>query len=143
MHKGVNMLDSVDVKTDRALPLTEFLEGQDFAVEHLENNVYQVTRDGELPVFLNQEGQSLYFEVDLGNVSEWSSEALYKSLLDLNTEILPVSIGIDTTNDEDPRLVLVESRETSNLDDNELLSVFNALELATDKVEKLLGEHIS
>jgi len=136
------MLESVNVKTDRALPLNEFLDKQDFVVEHLEKNVYQVTREGELPVFLNQESGNLYFEVDLGNVTEWASQDLFQSLLDLNTEILPVSIGIDSTNDQDPRLVLVESRETSNLDENELLSVFNALELATDKVEALLSKHM-
>ncbi len=141
--KGVHMLDSIDVKTDRAIKLSEFLGSMDFTVEELENGVSQVTREGELPVFLKVEGPTLYFEVDLGNISEWGSEELYFQLLDLNTEILPVSIGVDRTNPEDPRLVLVESRESRNLDDNELLSVFNAMELATDKVESLLSKHIS
>jgi hypothetical protein len=60
----------------------------------------------------------------------------------LNTEILPVSIGINSTNASDPRLVLVESRETENLDDNEMLNVFTALEIAVDKVEGVLKEYL-
>jgi len=60
----------------------------------------------------------------------------------LNTEILPVSIGIDTTDESDPRLVLVESRECVNMDRSELLSVFDALEIAVDKIEGLLSEFV-
>ena len=71
-----------------------------------------------------------------------ASELLYFKLLDLNTEILPVSVGIDLTKEDDPRLVLVESREVSNLDENELLSVFNAFELACDRVETVLADFV-
>ena len=67
---------------------------------------------------------------------------LYFKLLDVNTEILPVSVGINTTNG-DNRLVLVESREYEHLDDNEILSVFDAFELAVDKIEALLTEFVN
>ena len=136
------MLNSVNIKTGYSMPLTEFLESNDFLVEQITEKVCKVTRPQELPVFMHLESDGLYFEVDLGNVSGFSSEELYYKFLDLNTEILPVSIGIDSTNADDPRVVLVESRETRNLDDNELLSVFNALELATDKVEALLSQYV-
>ena len=83
------------------------------------------------------------FEIYLifGNRSQ--SKDFYFKLLDLNTEILPVSLGINSANPDDPRLVLVESREISNLDENEVLSVFDSLELATDKVEELLQKELS
>ena len=48
-----------------------------------------------------------------------------------------MSFGINNTNPEDPHLVLVESRETEDLDAHELLSVFDALELAVDRAEAI------
>ena len=136
------MLEAINIKNNQSMPLDVFLAANDFEVSKLSESVYQVKRFEELPVFLQIDGVSIYFEVDLGNISAYASQDLYFKCLDLNTEILPVSIGINATNADDPRLVLVESRETKNLDENELLSVFNALELATDKVENLLADHI-
>ena len=136
------MLETINITTDRSLPLSQFLQDQDYTVEQIDENVCQVTRDDDLPVFVQTNGKSLFFEVDLGNVSEYASQDMYFQLLNLNTEILPVSIGVDSTNPQDPRLVLVESREANNLDDNELLSVFNALEIATDKVAGVLSGFI-
>ena len=111
-------------------------------VEELTAKVLKVKRTGEIPVYMNVEESVIFFQVDLGNVSKIAGDDLYFRLLDLNTEILPVSIGISTTNTSDPRLVLIESREISNLDDNEILSVFAALELAVDKVEEMLSEYL-
>lgn len=137
------MLDSINITTDRSLPITQFLQDQEYVVEQIDENVCQVSRDQDLPVFIQTDGKSLYFEVDLGNASEFATQDLYFQLLNLNTEILPVSIGIDSTNSDDPRLVLVESREAHNLDDNELLSVFNALEIATEKVAGVLSGFVN
>ena len=89
-----------------------------------------------LGLFIN--GSNLYFEVDLGNVSSFADAEFYFKILDLNTEIQPVSFGINNTNTNDPRLVLVESRDGGDLNDDELLSVFDALELAVDRAEELL-----
>ncbi len=136
------MMDRVKVKSNQTKPLDEFLEAHDYLVERMTDQVYKVSRLQELPVFVQVDEDSVYFEADLGNVSEYATEALYFKMLDLNTEILPVSLGVDTTNPNDPRLVLVESREHKNLDENELLSVFNAIEIATDKVEALLAEYV-
>ena len=123
-------------KTEYAL--SEFLMMQGFEVKILEDTIYRIEREGELPVFLNVTDERVYFEVDLGNVSEIASEDLYFQLLDMNTEVLPVSFAINNANPEDPRLVLMESRETASLEDNELLSVLDALELAAEKAEVLL-----
>ncbi len=137
------MLEEIKITTQTSASLVEFLEERGFVVEKLTKTVHKVQRDDELPVFIQSNDGSLYFEVDLGNVSGFASQDLYFKFLDLNTEILPVSVGIDCSNPDDPRLVLVESREAVNLDDNELMSVFNAFEIATDKVETILAQYVN
>ena len=66
--------------------------------------MFRVSREDELPVFVKVDDKNIYFEVDLGNISEIASKELYFKLLDLNTEILPVSFGINNSHSEDPRL---------------------------------------
>ena len=136
------MFTQVTIRNRLTTPLLDFLQVHNFFLEEVTDKVLKVNRTGEIPVFLNVDEKTIYFEVDLGNISKMANEELYFKLLDLNTEILPVSIGINSTNKSDPRLVLVESRETENLDDTEMLSVFAALELAVDRVEGLLSEYL-
>ena len=132
-------MKNILIKLQRGEELARFLDSNGFAVEELENNVLRVQRDDELPVFLNVDDKQIYFEVDLGNIDSILTQDLLLSLLALNTEILPVSAGLDTSNPEDRRLVLVESRETGDLSDQELLAVFDALELAVDRVTEILS----
>jgi len=136
-------MNKVLIKLQREEELARFLEAHGFAVEELSNDVFRAQREEELPVFLKVDNQQIYFEVDLGNINELLSQELLLSMLALNTEILPVSIGLDTSNPEDHRLVLVESRETCDLNDEELLAVFDALELAVDRVTELLSPAIN
>tara|TARA_B110000037_G_scaffold214391_1_gene270214 strand:+ start:784 stop:1200 length:417 start_codon:yes stop_codon:yes gene_type:complete len=132
-------MNEVIVKIETQEEFSRFLMLNGFDVEDLGNSVYKVTREEELPVFLKIDEKTIYFEVDLGNANEFCPASFHFTLLDMNTEILPVSFGINNTNPEDPRLVLVESRETSSLNDHEILSVFDALELAVDKAEELFN----
>ena len=136
-------MEQVIVTSARKEELTTFLKLNGFEVEEIGENLYRVERDGELPVFINVDSGQLYFEIDLGNISSVANEKLYHDLLDLNTEIQPVAFGLNRANPDDPRLVLVESREAENLDSNELLSVFTALELAVDRAETLLGAYLN
>lgn len=136
-------MNKVLIKLQREDELARFLESNGFIVEELANDVFRVQREDELPVFLKVDDKQIYFEVDLGNIDAIVSRDLLLSLLALNTEILPVSTGIDTSNPQDPRLVLVESRETGDLNDQELLAVFDALELAVDRVTELLSPAIN
>ena len=135
-------MEQVIVTSARKEDLATFLKLNGFSVETIDDNLYRVERDEELPVFINVSDGQLYFEIDLGNISAEANEKLYHDLLDLNTEIQPVAFGLNRANPDDPRLVLVESREAENLDSNELLSVFTALELAVDRAETLLGEYL-
>jgi hypothetical protein len=131
------------IKLQREEELPRFLEAQGFTVEPLANDVFRVQREEELPVFLKLDADQVFYEVDLGNIDAVISQELLTSLLVLNTEILPVSVGIDTSNPGDNRLVLVESRETGDLSDQEFLSVFDALELAVDRVSEILSPSLN
>ncbi|MES2475713.1 MAG: CesT family type III secretion system chaperone [Verrucomicrobiota bacterium] len=136
-------MNKVLIKVQREDELARFLESNGFTVEELSNDVFRVQREDELPVFLKVDDKQIYFEVDLGNIESILTQELLLSLLALNTEILPVSAGLDTSNPDDRRLVLVESRETGDLNDQELLAVFDALELAVDRVTELLSPSIN
>jgi hypothetical protein len=136
-------MKKVLIKLQREDELARFLESNGFDVEELSNDVFRAQRQDELPVFLKVDERQIYFEVDLGNIDSIVSQDLLLSLLALNTEILPVSVGLDLTESNDRRLVLVESRETSDLCDQELLAVFDALELAVDRVTELLSPAIN
>ncbi len=136
-------MKNILIKLQRDEDLAQFLESHGFTVEALANVVFRIQREDELPVFLKVDEKQIYFEVDLGNIDAINTQELLLSLLALNTEILPVSVGIDTSNSEDHRLVLVESRETGDLSDQELLAVFDALELAVDRVTEILSPSIN
>ena len=129
----------VKIKGHFEVELVELLHAYHFYVDEMEANVYLVRRGDELPVFVSAKEETLYFEVDLGEFNDVRSDELMFKLLDLNTEILPVSFGINNANPDHPRLVLVESRISVDLQQEELLAIFDALELATDKAEELLS----
>jgi hypothetical protein len=136
-------MNTPKIKLQREEDLSRFLQLHHFQVEDLGKNVLRVQREDELPVFLKVDDAQIYFEVDLGNVDEIASLEFYATLLDLNTEVLPVSFGLDTSNKEDVRLVLVESRETGDLCDDEILAVFDALELAVDRAQEAMTKALN
>jgi hypothetical protein len=135
-------MSNLTIASRRDTDFVSFLELNEFKVEKISDHIYRVSRAQELPVYISINDGNMYFELDLGNVSAFADQKLYFELLDLNTEILPVSFGINNSHPDDPRLVLVESRETGDLSDQELLAVFDALELAVDKAETLLSTYM-
>ena len=137
------MIEKTIVRSIKRDSIPDFLIQHGFDVETVSEDLIVARRAEELPVYIKQHDGTLFFEADLGNISEIASKELLIRILDLNTEVLPVSIGINSANAEDPRLVLVESRITSDLSDRELLSVFDAIELATDRVESLLAPYLA
>ena len=132
----------IKVRSIALIDLIDFLENRDYIVDEVSENILSANKSGEMTVYISLIDDVMYFYVDLGNITDIADKDLYFKILDLNTEILPVSIGIDTTNEKNNRLVIVESREIDNLDDNELLYIFNAMEIATDKVAMLLAEYL-
>ena len=135
-------MKKIEVRSIDQTDLIDFLENRDYIVDEVSDNILSANKSGEMTVYISLIDDVMYFYVDLGNISDIADKDLYFKILDLNTEILPVSIGIDTTNENNNRLVIVESREIDNLDDNELLYIFNAMEIATDKVAMLLAEYL-
>lgn len=143
-------MQDITVHAVKEFDLLGFLANQGFEVEVLTDDVFKISREDDLPVFLSHSGGSLYFEADIGSLHDMLDSqdgglnaSLLQEFLDLNTEVLPVSFGINSTNPADPRLVLVESRVTGDLSDQELLSVFDALSIAVDKAERLLSNRLS
>lgn len=135
-------MNSVNVREIQHFSLEEFLLNNDFFIEYTDNSVTKVTRTGEEPVYITRNNNTLFFEADLGSIEEIKSEGLYASILRLNTEILPVSVGINNI-DSDDRLVIIESREIGNLDKDEILSVFDAFNIAAKKIEALLQNFLN
>ena len=134
-------MEEIKVRTVIETGLGEFLQSHNYGFHEVSADVSVIKR-GELEIFLKKDSGTLYFECDLGDLTENKKPELLEDLLDLNTEILPVSVGIDKTSSKEARLVLVESREQENLDENEILNVIQTMEVALAKVEVVLGKHI-
>ena len=135
-------MDNITISTKNVDNLRDFLQLHGFEVNHMQDSVYKVVREDELPVYIHVGKESIYFELDLGNVESFASLEFYRSLLEMNPQIQPVSFAINQTNPDDPRLVLVESRVTVDLCSDEVLSIFDALELASDKAESMLQPYL-
>ena len=131
-------MNEVYVSTERSDGLVEFLQLNSFVVNELDSGILEVVRGDELPVFLHVDNNTLYFEVDLGAVASIASKELYEALLDANTSIQPVCFALNSSNPDDMRLVITESHLVADLSDQELLGVFDALELAADTAETIL-----
>ncbi|WGK68785.1 hypothetical protein P0082_09890 [Candidatus Haliotispira prima] len=133
----------VTVRSSTRQGLSEFLEDQDYLVESLSPHILAVKSVGGPTVYIAQQHHEegigrLYFELSLGLLGnlEQNAPVLFK-LLDLNSEITPVSVAVNSE-DGQPRLCLVESLESGNLDNNEVLSVLEAMGLACLRVQQLL-----
>ena len=132
----------INVAIRKSQEFEEFLELNGFAVENLGDQNFSVTREDELAVMVNVTEGVMRFQVNICSTSTIDSKEMYFKFLDLNTEILPVSFGVDSTDTDDPRLVLTESRLTGDLSSEELLGVFDSLELATDRAEEVLTQSL-
>lgn len=132
----------INVKQYNCLKLEELLMYQDFQVESLGDDLIKIARVDEQPIYISVRDNTLYFQVDLGMLQEVESMELLTDMLDVNTEIAPISFGIDKTDTDNPRLVLVSSLLTVDLSDEEVLMVIDAMELATDKAEEILSKYL-
>lgn len=132
----------IKVKQYNSLDLKELLMYQNFQIEELDGDVLKVCRVDEQPIYISYRENNLYFQVDLGALQGVNNQTLLLELLDANTEIVPISFGIDNTEANDSRLVLVASLLTVDMSDEEVLLVIDAMELATDRAESILSKHI-
>jgi uncharacterized protein YjfI (DUF2170 family) len=133
-------------KLSTKIALQEFLEQEGYEVEE--------KQDGDVLIINDEDGFTIFgvvtdiqveFIVDICGENDLQSDKLldaYRILLDQNTEILPTCYGIDTTDADNPRIVLVDSLALENLDANEVkLSLSSLAQNTINAVEILSAYH--
>jgi hypothetical protein len=135
------VVKTINVRSEMHQNLIEFLEDQEYAVTEAGTEgsltVYAVRRsEDEQPVFMWQTDGLLAFRAILGaesNIPEGKRSAFYRRVLDANTEIKPLAVGLDT--ESDPAIFVVEAALTyANLDAGEVLSTLNAFDVHIETV---------
>jgi hypothetical protein len=126
--------------------ITDFLEQEGYEVEEQQDGeVLVVTDEDGFTIFVVVNDMQIEFMVDICAESDLKSDKVldaYRMILDLNTEILPTCYGIDTTEPENARIVLVDSLALENLDANELqLSLSSLAQNTINAVETLSPYH--
>lgn len=137
-------MENVSVRRIENVKLEEILLENGYLLQK-EGDVYTVElKDASSSkAIMILEEQILFVQLDIiGTNFVNESMDFYKKLLDLNTEILPVSLALDTTDPDNERIVINESLDITNLDENELLNVFEAIELSLKRVFNLIKEYI-
>lgn len=133
-------------KLNTKTTITEFLEQEGFEVEEQhEGGILVVTDEDGFTIFAAVTDMQIEFMVDICGESDLQSDKFleaYRMLLDQNTEILPTCYGIDTTESNNARIVLVDSLALTNLDANELqLSLSSLAQNTINAVEILSPYH--
>ena len=132
---------AINVRSVTDRNLIEFLEDQEYVVTEAGTEggltVYAVRRsEEEPPVFMWQTDGLLAFRAVLGaedHIPEDRRSAFYRKVLDVNTEIKPLAVGLDT--ESDPAIFVVEAALTyTNLDAGEVLGVLNAFDVHLETV---------
>jgi len=126
--------------------ITEFLGQEGYEVEERQNGEVLVVSDEDgFTIFAVVTDMQIEFMVDICGESDLQEDKIleaYRMLLDQNTEVLPTCYGIDTTDPENARVVLVDSLALENLDANELqLSLSSLAQNTINAVEILSPYH--
>ncbi len=134
---------NVFVRKSEVRDLQDILLENGFSIEKEDEILFAHLADSEAYVAIVENEGSLYFELDLVGISKVREDIdFYKKILDLNTEILPVSIAINSSEETDKRLVVAESLPTENLDENEILEVLDVMDISLPRILKLIDEYI-
>jgi hypothetical protein len=83
---------------------------------------------------------SIHFQAEAGQVPTALARHIYRELLALNTQILPLSIGLDRGSRDTHRLLILESRDRSILGREELGVVLRAYQSAVDAAKALIAD---
>jgi uncharacterized protein YjfI (DUF2170 family) len=115
---------------------------------------YSITEDSSIVIIQDEDGLNIFavidesqveFMVDLCSLNDLETAKLgetYERILDQNTEILPTCFGIDSTDPDDKRIVLVDSLAIENLDVNELLLSLDSLAVNVVTAHDLLFPYL-
>ena len=133
-------------KLNTKTTITEFLDSEGYEVdEQQDGEVLVVTDEDGFTIFAVVTDMQVEFMVDIcgeGDLKPDDVLKAYRMLLDQNTEILPTCYGIDSTESDDARIVLVDSLALENLDANELqLSLSSLAQNTINAVEILSPYH--
>ena len=124
--------------------ITVFLDEQGYSVI-TEDSILIIQDEDGLNIFAAVDDTQIEFMVDLCSVNDLDTsklEEIYGKILDQNTEILPTCFGIDSSESDDPHIVLVDSLATENMDTNELLLALDSLAVNVVTAHELLLSHI-
>ena len=128
------------LKVNIQVDITVFLDEQGYSVVP-EGDILIIQDEDGLNIFAVVDETQIEFMVDLCSVNDLDTsrlEDIYGNILDQNTEILPTCFGIDSSDPDDNRIVLVDSLATENLDANELLLALDSLAVNVVTAHELL-----
>ena len=132
-------------KLNTKTTITEFLEQEGYEVEEQQDGeVLVVTDEDGFTIFAVVTDMQIEFMVDICGENDLKPDKLldaYRMILDQNTEILPTCYGIDTTDSEKSRIVLVDSLALENLDVNELQLSLSSLAQNTIHAVEILSPY--
>ena len=132
-------------KLSTKIALEEFLEQEGYEVEEKQNGEVLIINDEDgFTIFAVVTDIQVEFMVDICGENDLQADKLleaYRMLLDQNTEILPTCYGIDTTDSENPRIVLVDSLALENLDVNEVRLSLSSLAQNTINAVEILSQY--
>lgn len=118
--------------------IERYLIEMDLPYETMSEGVWRVDNAEEDVdnIFIIHSAPIIVFRVSLMNVPKQNTEALYKTLLELNaTSMLSGGYGI-----EDGKVIILDTLQSENLDFNEFQASVDALTLAINEHYELLVE---
>jgi len=125
--------------------ITKFLKQEGYAITEKEDGVVVISDEDDFTIFSVITDEQIEFMVDICGESDLASDKLldvYRMLLDTNTEIQPSCYGIDNTESDSPRVVLVDSLALENLDENELQLSLSSIARNTIGAVELLTPYL-
>lgn len=127
------METSVNVRIKRTVE--EVLLANGYLSEIQSNNIILVgLKNIKAKLIIIEEDKKLYFQLDVLPLNEiYEDVTIYKELLKLNYDIVPLAMAIDATDREDNILIITTTLEVENLDENELMNVIINFEDAIEK----------
>ncbi len=122
------MESKVKIKIERTVE--DILLENGYVTEIKNENLMLVTlKNIEAKIAIIEDNNKLYFQLDVLPLSEIKDNVnFYKDLLVLNYDLLPLTVAIDTTVEDDNVLIITTTLESENLSENELLVVIGSFE---------------
>ncbi len=124
--------------------IVKFMKQEGFEVEDQKDEVLVLTDEDGFTIFSVVTDMQIEFMVDICGEKDIKSDKIleaYRTLLDMNTEILPTCYGIDSSESGNVRIVLVDSLAIGNLDENELQLSLSSLAQNTISAVEILNQY--